>query len=136
MPKTTQTIDQIRGLPEKLAALATPDTGWRDITSLLSNGWASSRVLIRRQGNWTVLRITGLNPATATGSYFLTGLPAGWLIGNENIAITASSTMPAWVMGNGSSVSLPTTTPAFTIQATATQYVDLPFPTSMPGTAV
>ena len=47
------------------------DTGWRDVTSLLLNGWNATRVRIRRQNNTVMLSTLGLTAANATSSMFI-----------------------------------------------------------------
>ncbi|WP_440102367.1 hypothetical protein [Glutamicibacter mishrai] len=53
------------------------DTGRRNVTSLLINGWTASAVEIQRQNDRAYLRITGLNGSAATSSRFM-DMPAGF----------------------------------------------------------
>lgn len=48
------------------------DSGWRNIASLVQNGWTVSALAVRRTGNDVELLITGLNPGTA--DTFLNGI--------------------------------------------------------------
>ena len=47
------------------------DTGWRDVTAELLNGWTAFQMLIRREMNTATLRCVSLNGAQATGPQFL-----------------------------------------------------------------
>lgn len=51
------------------------DTGWRDITSSLSNGWSASNVYIRRVNNTTEIIFNALAAGSSTGSTVYT-IPA------------------------------------------------------------
>lgn len=63
-----------------VARLATleRDTGWRDITALLENGWLATQVRIRRVGPNVYFSHLGLDGRSRTGSRFLT-LPAAFV---------------------------------------------------------
>ena len=53
------------------------DTGWRNVTSLLINGWTAERVLLRRCRNTVSLSTLGLSAADAT-SGMLISLPSSF----------------------------------------------------------
>lgn len=53
------------------------DTGWRNMASLLANGWTATYVHVRRTGSTVWLRIRGLSGAGATATTVLT-LPTGF----------------------------------------------------------
>lgn len=54
------------------------NTGWRDISGLLINGWTGN-AWIRRDTNLVTLRVHALSPATATGTTFLAPITGfGW----------------------------------------------------------
>lgn len=57
------------------------DTGWRDVASLLANGWTATAgaLTLARRGNTVTLASNhnGLNPAAKTGSVFMF-LPSGF----------------------------------------------------------
>lgn len=79
------TPSDARSLSGHLNAIATlvnqlvDGTGWRNVSSLLSNGATASRVLIRRKGDVVTLRVRGLKGnSTAAAINWLTGLPSGW----------------------------------------------------------
>lgn len=50
------------------------DTGWRNISGLLINGWTVSRMSIRRYGDTVCLQLNGLNKSEATSDNFLAGI--------------------------------------------------------------
>lgn len=111
------------------------DTGWRNVTGSLINGWTATYVHVRRTGRRGVVRFQGLNGAAATSPYFVQ-IPAGFFAGGQNILapIGAASTV-LWVLGNGTQLSLPTTTPSSSVVTTAEQYLgDLAKPATLPGT--
>lgn len=54
------------------------DTGWRNISGLLTNGWTGN-AWIRRDNNLVTLRVHGLSPANATTTTFLAPIQGfGW----------------------------------------------------------
>ena len=56
------------------------DTGWRDVTTLLLNGWSTTtRVMLRRLTYKVMVSIDALNPAAATDTAFLE-LPSGFAL--------------------------------------------------------
>lgn len=59
------------------------DTGWRDISALLVNGWTGT-IRIRRSGYDVKLQIVTLSAAAATSGTFLIA-PAGFQLGNASI---------------------------------------------------
>lgn len=111
------------------------DTGWRDLTASLINGWTATSVRVRRDGPLGVIRVQGLNGAAATSSYFA-NIPAGFFAGSQNIPILIGTTNAAvWVIGGGTGISLPTNTAVSSTVSTASQYVgDLAWPATLPGT--
>jgi hypothetical protein len=48
------------------------DTGWRDVSGELLNGWAASSVLLRRVGSTCTMVLQGLDPALQTNTVFYT----------------------------------------------------------------
>lgn len=50
------------------------DTGWRDVTSSLINGWTASSVLIRRTGSDVSLRVDALSASGMTAIGFLASI--------------------------------------------------------------
>ena len=48
------------------------DTGWRDISSLVTNGWTAAGLMIRRIGTSVTIALRNLNPASATGEAIIT----------------------------------------------------------------
>ena len=60
-----------------IAAQSAYDTGWRNMASLLANGWTATYMHVRRTGSTVWLRIRGLSGAGATATTVLT-LPTGF----------------------------------------------------------
>ena len=63
------------------------DTGWRDVSSLLVNGWVGSAQL-RRVGGVCELKFNNLDPAAATNQNVLT-IPSGFRQSGATPAVTA-----------------------------------------------
>lgn len=59
------------------------DTGWRNVSASLVNGWAGE-VYLRRIGSTVFQRIEGLNPSAATSATYLTGAPSGFQADQAN----------------------------------------------------
>lgn len=110
------------------------DTGWRNITGSLINGWTATSVLIRREGRWGIIQFQGLNGAAATSEYFASGI-TGFFIGGQNVpAQIGAAPASFWVVGNGSQISISRTTPVSSTPAQAVQYLgDLARPSILPG---
>ena len=66
------------------------DTGWRDVTSLLRNGWTADTFLMRRVGDLVEVRVSNLNGTNATDFFFFTP-PEGFMPGAGSIRFSASS---------------------------------------------
>lgn len=47
------------------------DTGWRDVTSLLINGWKATAFRVKRTGDTVFWKVVGLSSTTATSRDFL-----------------------------------------------------------------
>ena len=47
------------------------DTGWREVSDLLINGWTASRFRIRRVNDQVLWKVTNLNGVNATNRAFL-----------------------------------------------------------------
>ncbi len=55
------------------------DTGWRDITADLTNGWTgTASLLVRRMGTVVEIRLIGISDATATSPRLLAGINMGF----------------------------------------------------------
>lgn len=67
----THQIGDVSGLSEALLEL-TRDTGWRDITGSLRNGWTATYVHIRRIRERVIMRHNGLDGSAATSNSFVT----------------------------------------------------------------
>lgn len=111
------------------------DTGWRNITNHLINGWTATSVLIRRDSKWGIIRFQDLNGAAATSEYFAAGI-TGFFIGGQNVPVQVGATpVSLWVIGNGSQISTSRTIPVSSTPVQANQYLgDLARPSILPGT--
>src|SRR5574343_767248 len=76
--------DQVNSRPQMVYY----DSGWRDISSLLLNGWTGS-LFIRRADNMVMLRTSGLSGAGATSDTIAT-IPSGF-----RLEATISQILPA-----------------------------------------
>lgn len=114
------------------------DTGWRNITANLLNGWAGGTIYLRRVGSVVTMRLTGTSGANKTAVDFI-GMDLGFRpLATTRVPFCATSTTVsvleyspttnAWRSANtdnlGSNFS--------EINWTTTD----PWPTSLPGTAV
>ena len=67
------------------------DTGWRDISSLLVNGWTATKVQLKRSTSGGVMiRAFGVNGISATSTLFVNPLPDGFRISSIPEAYTIS----------------------------------------------
>ena len=124
------------------------DTGWRDVASLLANGWtatAGALTLARRGGTVTLAsNHNGLNPAAKTSSVFMF-LPSGFrplpflssplnyrAIGN---GFESGSETPRKIVAQ-SDGALTQATATSTITFSITWSTGDPWPTTLPGTAI
>lgn len=116
------------------------DTGRRNVTSLLINGWTANAVEIQRKNERCYLRITGLNGSAATSSKFM-DMPAGfqpYLITETYPQRDSSGTIK---QGVTLSLSGGFTMPSGTVHGTASsREIDWActagWPASLPGTAI
>lgn len=111
------------------------DTGWRDVSALLINGWTGS-VHIRRCGLTIWLRVQNLSGAGASGSPFMAAI-TGFGAGFAGYMAGASSTTLLPLEINGSlQFALPTTTVTSAVRWALFSFpTTSPWPTSLPGTA-
>lgn len=115
------------------------DTGWRDISGLLVNGWTATTLTLRRTTYSTEVRATGLNPAAATSSTPFT-LPSGFASWNsvaDAVVLAWVTAAKTWRVSMGSSVAIAgwaTTDPA--VSLTAKFDTTSAWPTVNPGTLV
>ena len=117
------------------------DTGWRNISGLLVNGWTALTLHIRRLNNVVYLRAVGMNNSSATTSTFLT-LPAGFLT-DQRIPFfaTNSETGTSSVLWVGQVVYDDTCkfpiTPSISVGFAVSPFVaNDAYPTTLPGTPV
>ena len=53
------------------------DTGWRELSASLLNGWTASSLMVRRYGNLVTMKIFNLDSSAATNDTFFLP-PSGW----------------------------------------------------------
>ena len=122
------------------------NTGWRNVTSSLINGWTAGEFLLRRIGSQVYLRTEALNAATMTSASPYT-LPSGFRA--YNTAYSTSSERQFFTTATNPAAVWRATTPSngvLSIQGATTGlsvlYGTLQFttsedwPTTLPGTAV
>ncbi|TDL44064.1 pyocin knob domain-containing protein [Microbacterium oleivorans] len=123
------------------------DTGWRNITALLVNGWlpnSASSLFIRRVSSQVFLRIVGIknDGANTSSDAFLdtAAIPGFRGAGSQNwhAVATGSASNPAILVreqAGALSVANRAQTPSGGLFATLTWPTDETWPTTLPGTA-
>lgn len=120
------------------------DTGWRDVRSLLANGWtvdsASAGILLRRYGNKVTLKIHRLDGSEATRDDFLltSDIGSGFhrAVGGTYVPIVTSLTTVG-ALSLQSNIQLARSTPMFVSGfMEASWETSQPWPTSLPGNGV
>lgn len=109
------------------------DTGWRNVSSLLVNGWTGT-VRIRRVGDLVYLRVYALNGVNATSATFMNGIT-----GFRDVL--SKFTLPSGVgIDIGSSYALSAPIGSVTSTSRYEQAIwptfDTTWPTTLPGVAV
>lgn len=111
------------------------DTGWRDITSLLTNGWTAEIFRIRRQGNTVTLEHRGLRAPEVTNLAWGV-LPAGFADPRTMIPITTRGGITSTTVSNSLGCSFHSMT-NFTLDtyalATSTWTVRAAWPATLPS---
>lgn len=114
------------------------DTGWRNVSSLLTNGWTGS-LYLRRFGHRVSALAEALNPNGKTSDTALL-LPAGFQAGTlggrsvfHNLVVPASVYR---VAAAGTSLNVVATTTAGALYGACDWYTEAAWPTTLPGTAV
>lgn len=117
------------------------DTGLRDITSMLINGWTASTVRIRRTRNRTYWEFFNLNGSAATSTTVidmstLTGFRPSASVESEAWR-TSTGAFTGYVRVSTTAVTVPIgyITPASTIRG-FDHRCTAPWPTTLPGTPV
>ena len=112
------------------------DTGWRNMSSLLLNGWTATLVAIRRWNGLVSLALAGgVRVSTST----MLDNPAGWrppLISSvyeATIPIISSTTALTYVFVSPTSIAIPTSTQI--IRQIISWPTNDAWPTTLPGTA-
>lgn len=112
------------------------DTGWRDITSNLTNGWTAEIVRIRRQNNTVTLEHRGLSAPVVENLAWIT-MPAGFADARTLIPITARTGIFTSTVNNSLGCSFHAVS-GFTLDtyalATSTWSVSAVWPSTLHGT--
>ena len=116
------------------------DTGWRDVTSLLRNGWTADTFLMRRVGHTVETRATGLSGESATDFTFFVP-PEGFTPGAGSLRISASNSSFA-VSADRVNIGVSgatgqvwrTNMSATSVALSATYLTDNSWPSPLPGT--
>lgn len=136
-PRThTHQIGDVSGLSEALLDL-TRDTGWRDITGSLRNGWTATYVHIRRIRERVIMRHNGLDGSNATGNQFI-ALATGFAIARMQFEMVLNNSSATVQVSGSLNVSTITDVRDRESQTYATEYNgwDMPdgaFPSTYPG---
>jgi len=119
------------------------DTGWRDVSSLLANGWTATRLHVRRIGYVVYWRVAALDSTSATNPIFVAGtsIPDNWSPDATHVflytAASTSSAAPTVLQGylNTSGALIAANTSADLNMATS-YATTTAWPTSLLGSAV
>ena len=106
------------------------DTGWRNITGLLINGWTAGQILLTREGKWCHLQVYVLDGTASTSNIFLD--PTAGFSANSNYRGALFSTTMAWQR-----MITPFTTankPVAPLYGTLSWVTTAAWPTTLPGT--
>lgn len=114
------------------------DTGWRDVLSLLTNGWTATQARLRRIDGMAHVQIVGLNGSAATAAQVLT-LPAGFAMETSPnqpppFMLATSSVLTTNFMSVGSTLSITGTLTNVTGHRTAASWpTSALWPAVLPG---
>lgn len=117
------------------------DSGWRNVSSMLVNGWAATHLRLRRQGATVSLMYYALNGASATSDEFITGgLPLGfrpdWMR-RFVVDLSSADTSFGLIQMNPGPGSVANNQRKITAGRAELRWTtDDPIPTSLPGTLV
>lgn len=119
------------------------DTGWRDVTGLLVNGWTATAVIVRRTGSWIEVRVVGLADNSSASTEFITSLPVGMrfdapratYIAEAIMTGTAGSSSGLINCAGGSGERLRATKPQTNGNGSISGSTIGAWPTTLPGTA-
>lgn len=118
------------------------DTGWRDITTLATNGWTFTQLRLRRFGPRCTLVIVGPNGVGSTGTQFALVDNAAFrsAISQTNVFALADTTNPRELrVLNSGSTAIGFEFPIAWSSGrsfSAEWYTDAAWPSSLPGTAI
>lgn len=113
------------------------DTGWRDISSLLVNGW-TGYVWLRRINNYGYFQFSALNPAAATATRCI-DFPNGFgppVLATHHALYCSAHTAGAETSGTGVNILNTPTPSAANVYGHISYPIDGAWPTSLPGTAL
>ncbi|WDF32257.1 sialate O-acetylesterase [Arthrobacter agilis] len=120
---------------------AVTDTGWRDISALLKNGWTANQLHVRRIGKDLRIRARVLNGVNATSKTIAT-LPVGFFpTASASTGVQDGATSTELIVAFNGDLQLPATGKTYFgsqfVYATAAAVpLSTPWPTVMPGTPV
>jgi hypothetical protein len=110
-------------------AVTSGDTGWRNVSTLLTQGWTGT-LYLRRVNKVIYLRHSSLNGTASTGTYLLSPITGFRGINNKSIGVLS------WD-ANGNVRGIQTMNEAYSaIMSEFGSTCDDPWPTSMPGVSV
>lgn len=122
------------------------DSGWRDVTALVSPTYTATKVTLRRVGMQVTLNFDGLKSTTETGNSTFMNMPAGFGtdltngLGNlrYGLATELSGANPRIISPepNSSGMRFLSYTTGVALHGSLIYYTRDPWPTSLPGTAV
>lgn len=92
------------------------DTGWRDISSLLANGWTASNLYLRRFNDRITVKMFNVDGALAAGNPSIFTLPLGFRTPH------GSSYFPVYTTGTGVSTVLVSNGGTFSAPGGVTRY--------------
>lgn len=132
----THQISDVSGLSEALLEL-TRDTGWRDITGSLRNGWTATYVHIRRIRERVIMRHNGLDGTAATSNQFI-ALATGFAVARMQFEMLLNNSSATVQASGALNVSTLADVRERAPQTYATEYngwdmPDAAFPSTYPG---
>ncbi|AZF98466.1 hypothetical protein SEA_BEETHOVEN_2 [Arthrobacter phage Beethoven] len=117
------------------------DTGWRDISSMLVNGWTASSLYLRRYGDRVTLKAFNLDGAAAAGNPTMFTVPLGFRTphGSSYFPVyTTATNVSTMLVSNGGTFSAPGGVTRYGASAyTEVSYSTIDsWPSVLPGAAV
>ena len=111
------------------------DTGWREITGLLLNGWAATAIYIRRINHNVILRYTGLAGDNASSPRMIQ-LSTGFYTPRSRLAFTGNGEIFTSQFTSSGELDIVTSfiVPANIYHSETTWVTAVDWPSSLPGT--